>query len=730
MLASESHRVQTRIDWRAFIEQSNLHWDALPTRWLDAPFLGNGMMGTMVYQTGDSTVRWDVGRGDVQDHRSMNEAEHGGGGTMYARNRLPIGYFELKTVGSITGGTMKLDLYNAEATGSIQTGKGSIRWRSFVPTDHMAIVTELEPTEGEQACEWVWHAEQAVSPRMVFRKELEERVKAGYELNPDPVQSTRGDVNLCTQSLLAGGQTVTAWAKVTTDSKRLLLVSVAHSFPDLKATEEAIGVVETVRNLPMSNLVEAHRAWWHGYYPLSFVSIPDAYWQKFYWVQMYKLASGTRADRMLLDLNGPWLQRTPWPGIWWNLNVQLTYWPTYASNRLDIGTSLGNVMYAQVRNLIDAVPEEFRHDSASVGGATGQDLAGSVTPPNGENAPQMGLLLWALHNCYLHYRCTMDDDTLRQRLYPLLKRAVNYYLHFLTEDDQGVLHIPQTFSPEYKEGKGPDTNFDLALLRWGCVTLIDSAHRLSIDDPMLPRWQDTLKRLATYPVDDHGYMIARGVPFEVRHRHYSHLLMLYPLYLVNADQQDADELSIRSIEHWQSFKPSNGYSYTGASSLFSAFRRGNEALKHLEPLKNTVSPSTMYCEIGPWAQCIESPLSGAQSIHDMLLQSWGDTIRVFPAAPDAWAEITFHDMRAEGAFLVSAVRECGRTRWIRVKSLAGEPCRIMPGMDAEVRVLGDRPLALTAVGRGVYTLDLRQGEEALLYIGDRAPVPTVKPVTH
>ena len=35
-------------------------------------------------------------------------------------------------------------------------------------------------------------------------------------------------------------------------------------------------------------------------------------------------------------------------------------------------------------------------------------------------------------------------------------------------------------------------------------------------------------------------------------------------------------------------------------------------------------------ESGP---VIETPLSGAQCIHDMLLQSWGGKIRVFPAVP-------------------------------------------------------------------------------------------------
>jgi hypothetical protein len=69
----------------------------------------------------------------------------------------------------------------------------------------------------------------------------------------------------------------------------------------------------------------------------------------------------------------------------------------------------------------------------------------------------------------------------------------------------------------------------------------------------------------------------------------------------------------------------------------------------------------------------------------MLIQSWGGTIRVFPACPSAWKDAVFHNLRAEGGFLVSAERKNGKTAWVRIKSLAGEPCRIQ--IDGKVREL-------------------------------------------
>ncbi len=53
----------------------------------------------------------------------------------------------------------------------------------------------------------------------------------------------------------------------------------------------------------------------------------------------------------------------------------------------------------------------------------------------------------------------------------------------------------------------------------------------------------------------------------------------------------------------------------------------------------------------------------------MLLQSWGGVIRVFPAVSNRWSDVSFVDLRAEGAFRVSAERRNGRTE--RVSITAG-----------------------------------------------------------
>ena len=119
--------------------------------------------------------------------------------------------------------------------------------------------------------------------------------------------------------------------------------------------------------------------------------------------------------------------------------------------------------------------------------------------------------------------------------------------------------------------------------------------------------------------------------------------------------------------------------------------------------------------------CLESSLGMANIIQNMLIQSWSDPakaepgpIRIFPALPSSWKDVEFRDLRAEGAFLVSAKREGGKTKWIRIKSLAGEPCRLRPAFEGEARIKGTGQRKLAAQGSGIYAIDLKQGEEVLL----------------
>ncbi|MGW0845320.1 glycosyl hydrolase family 95 catalytic domain-containing protein [Streptomyces sp. NPDC002787] len=701
--------------WHRFLRDQDLRWTRLPTRWYEGPFLGDGLLGSMVYQEpGANRIRFTVQHGRVQDHRP----EFGSG---WGTCRLPVGHLTLDPVGTITAVDWRLSLWNAELTGTVTTTAGTLTLSALI---HDEVLATRVAADGDERVVWTFHPEEAISPR-----KISEAPPTGYTPNPPWTTRTTTDGTEQVLQPLLTGQTATAYRR---DGDELLL-SVGHSAPSTTAAE-----ADSLRHLRRARsygaLRRRHTRWWHAFYPKSFVSFPDERLQSFHWIQLYKVASASRAGGPVMATCGPWLEPTPWPAVWWNLNIQLEYWIVHGSNHLELD-ALATTVRQNQEQLIANVPAAYRADSSGVGRSSDMFANRGVGRPGG--GTEVGNLTWALHNVWLTYRHSMDKALLRDTVFPILRRTINYYLHFLTPGSDGRLHLPSTLSPEYPVVPPQDTNYDLALIRWGCQTLIDSAELLGVDDELIPRWQEVLTRLTPYPVDDNGYMIGADTPYAQSHRHYSHLLMVYPLYLVNWEQPENRDLITKSVVRWHALPSAHrGYSYTGAASMYAMTGDGDTAITYLRKFFDPTTrypcqANTHYTEAGP---VIETPLSASQSLHDMFCQSWGGVIRVFPAVPTAWADVTLHDFRTQGAFLVSAVRKAGATRFIRIRSLAGEPLRLRHGLTGRLTVLLDdgTPARTEDLDDGTLAIDLPRGREVLVHSGSRpdlviAPVAVSEP---
>ncbi|GIP33256.1 glycoside hydrolase family 95-like protein [Paenibacillus sp. J2TS4] len=716
MIYNSNENIEVEIDWTEFMSRHDMSWSVRPLSWNEGAFIGNGLLGAMIYseehRSKRNVLRFVLGRTDVTAQRPDGKG---------FPVRVPIGELDLELEGMIyQPADIQLDLWNAELRAHLPTTQGEVRLRAFIHSEKNTLVVELNTSSGERTAKFQWYAYPDVDPVL--------KNADGINFNQyiPEMEVERGEqegVRWGRQIYPSGEGCLTAWKEIElAPDYRVLVLTVAGGVAE-GDLQHAVSTIQSAGTQTLDSLAESHRDWWHDYYRLSFVSIPDTRLEGFYWIQMYKLASATRAHHLLIDNQGPWLTTTPWPGVWFNMNVQMSYSPVYASNRLDIGQSLIRALDRNQEQLIRNVPEPFRHDSAGLGRSCSYDLASEV-------GTEVGNLTWLCHSVWRHYQATMDDELLRTLLYPVLRRSVHYYLHILEEGEDGLYHLPPTVSPEYgsfKQLTVRDCHYDLALLRWGCQTLLDICDRLAVEDELAERWQEVLDRLVPYPYDgQEGFLIGEDTPLEFGHRHFSHLLAAFPLHLIGDSEEDKEKIR-RTLRHWIGQEGDlRGFSFTGAASIAAILGSGSEALRYLHTLMHLIKPNTMYREAGP---VIESPLAGAEAIHELLLQSWGGVIRIFPAVPDEWSDAVFHQLRAEGAFLVSAVRKDGQTQWIRIESLAGEPCRIRTGWPTDrIASASDRSLAMKSCGDGIVELDLRKGEAATLYLQDEAIDFTLRPV--
>lgn len=114
-------------------------------------FLGNGLLGAMVWQKSDSALQIQIGRSDVTDTR-IDPAEDTVGMALYNRARLPIGYFTLHTAGKILAAEQTLDIYKAVIKAIIFTDLGKIELNARVPTGEQVIVADWKTSEKRKQC--------------------------------------------------------------------------------------------------------------------------------------------------------------------------------------------------------------------------------------------------------------------------------------------------------------------------------------------------------------------------------------------------------------------------------------------------------------------------------------------------------------------------------------------------------------------------------------------------
>jgi alpha-L-fucosidase 2 len=73
---------------------------------------------------------------------------------------------------------------------------------------------------------------------------------------------------------------------------------------------------------------------------------------------------------------------------------------------------------------------------------------------------------------------------------------------------------------------------------------------------------------------------------------------------------------------------------------------------------------------------LEGNFAFAQGVHEMLLQSYSGVLEIFPAVPEQWKNISFKNLRAEGAFLISAQKANGVVEEIKIVSDKGGTAKL------------------------------------------------------
>jgi alpha-L-fucosidase 2 len=182
------------------------------------------------------------------------------------------------------------------------------------------------------------------------------------------------------------------------------------------------------------------------------------------------------------------------------------------------------------------------------------------------------------------------------------------------------------------------------------------------------------------------------------HRHLSNLMAIHPFNLLTVDGgPEARRVIDASVRDWGRLGTMGwvGYTFSWMACLQARTGDAEAAWRNLDTylrafiLRNGFHANGDQLKAGlssftyrPFT--LEGNFLAAEAVHEMLLQSWSPTpgapdtevLRIFPAVPGAWADVSFEDLRAEGGHRVSARREGGRTSWFSITATRAAKVRI------------------------------------------------------
>ena len=421
---------------------------------------------------------------------------------------------------------------------------------------------------------------------------------------------------------------------------------------------------------------DEHKKWWEDFWNESYISLPDKYFEKKWYITNYLLGSCSREGFAPMPLQGVWTadngQLPPWKGDYhFDLNIQLCYLSYLKSNHLSCGKSYIDFLLDN-----EEKAEKFAHNFYGADGLclpSVMDIKGNALGGWAMYALSPTNQAWLCHGIKEHCDYSGDEELLKSKAYPYMKKYSEFLLSIMKKDKNSKFVLPLSSSPETHDNRlsswlKPNSNYDNAMIIRHFTNLLEISEKLNLADDMA-KWQNILKKLQDLPVDkDNVLMLSANERQKHSHRHFSHLISIYPLGLLEYSNHSKTiiDASISDLERLGT-KEYCGYSFAWLANMQAIQKRGNDTVKTLKTFWNDFCLSNTFHVNGDYKKTgksilnyrlfsLEGNFCAADALQNMLMQCRGNTIELFPAIPDDWKDISF-DLLANGNIRVRAVLE-------------------------------------------------------------------------
>ncbi len=488
-------------------------------------------------------------------------------------------------------------------------------------------------------------------------------------------------------------------------------------------------------------LVDEHQAYWKEFFQRSSIDLPDKFLEKVYYINQYALDCSSGKNGIMkhhaCGLNGLWDVRHPnlWGSMWyWDVNIQAAFAGVFSSNRLDLGKVFSDGLLSYVD-----LAKQFAKDVHGFEGA-------ALDYPY---AFYFSTWPWCAQYLWAQYEYSLDKDYLKNEAYPLFLELSRFALKLFEYDESRKEYVVY---PDISPEQGPlahNSVITVASVKYMLKFTLESAEILGDDDPLLKDIRRLYEGMPKYPTarDDYGerFLDSEDAPKNLWIRHPSMLMPVFPTGEIHMESDPKlKEIVMNTVRFLEKHCEIGVFQVSWLSAVSARMGDGQRALRLLYEMgldhmlrSNGLSAEVTerfmnYCLImrQPLYYPCMMEFTGEMlsAVNEMLMQSNGGIIRLFPAMPTgdrenermkdggyaqgtfeerfslypAWNDVRFDKLLARGAFEVSASLKNGEIEFIKVRSKMG----------GRLRITSPYPLnGIAPCENNIIELDTKAGEE-------------------
>jgi alpha-L-fucosidase 2 len=732
----------------------NLKFDSLATKWDEGMPLGNGWLGALIWEK-NHKLRMSLDRVDLWDDRPMTEIDklkfkwvvaqvnkgqydtvHKIGDDPYDKNSAPTKIpgaaleFNYTAFGKVISNV--LDIKTALST--IKFENGTVLYNYIHAKDEIGYFSFENLSASQQGTnEKIFLPELIIPNYNSVSTNGDDNSHGGEGLQT--LGYKKGEIIKTANSILYHQPT---WGgnyyEVLVQWKMISPHEIAGSW---KIANNKKAILPTLKKTE-NNLTgwQSHVAWWNHFWNQSSVSLPDPILEKQYFLEIYKMGCVARSNTPPISLQAIWTADNgnlpKWKGdIHNDLNTELSYWPFYTGNYLNEANSFTNWLWNTKGQNKKWTKNYFGIDGLNVPGVTtisGKEMGGWI-----QYSMSPTTAAWLSQHFYWQWKYGMDKDFLLKRCKPYFDEVHQYFKKILTIDPATKKYkLPLSSSPEIYDNRIKAwfqnwTNYDLSLVKSFYDEYIEVCKAATGKVPADIEKEEN--RLPALDTDATGLTIAPGLDLFESHRHMSPYMAIYPLNLLEIENENDKVVIKNSLRQIEKKGTRNwcGYSFSWMANLYASAKEGDSAGRMLQIF------ATNFCSInsfhlngdqkgGQYSNftyrpfTLEGNFAFAKGVQEMLLQSHKDYVEIFPAIPSSWANVSFTKFRTQGAFLISAKKENGNVDAVNVVAEKGGLFRIkLPFKTFYIADLTKKYLYIE--GKNILEIKMKAGEKIVIRNG-------------